>query len=53
MKTVIINGSPRKNWNTARILKEARRGAEAAGHEITYVVSASKPKNTAFAGHIT
>lgn len=37
MKTVIINGSPRKNWNTARILKEARRGAEAAGHEITYV----------------
>ena len=37
MKTVIINGSPRKNWNTARVLTEARKGAEAAGHETTYV----------------
>ncbi|MCR4745985.1 MAG: flavodoxin family protein [Lachnospiraceae bacterium] len=36
MKTVIINGSPRKNQNTANILKEAQRGAEAAGHETVY-----------------
>lgn len=37
MKTVIINGSPRKNWNTAQLLKEAQKGAEAAGHETVYV----------------
>ena len=37
MKTVIINGSPRKNWNTAKLLKEAQRGAEDAGHEVVYV----------------
>ena len=37
MKTVIINGSPRKNWNTAQLLKEVQRGAEDAGREVTYV----------------
>ena len=37
MKTVIINGSPRKNWNTAQLLKEAQKGAEAAGAEVVYV----------------
>ena len=37
MKTVIINGSPRKNWNTAQLLKEAKRGAEEAGHETSFV----------------
>jgi len=37
MKTVIINGSPRKNWNTAEVLKEAKKGAEAAGREVVYV----------------
>ena len=37
MKTVILNGSPRKNWNTAQILKEAQRGAESAGDEVSYV----------------
>ncbi len=37
MKTVIINASPRKNWNTAQLLKEAQRGAESAGHETVYV----------------
>jgi len=28
MKTIIVNGSPRKNWNTAQLLKEAHKGAE-------------------------
>ncbi len=37
MKTVIINGSPRKNFNTAKLLKEAQKGAEAAGHDVSYV----------------
>ncbi|MBO6240546.1 MAG: hypothetical protein J6O61_06905 [Butyrivibrio sp.] len=27
MKTIILNGSPRKNWNTAMLLKEAEKGA--------------------------
>ncbi len=31
MKTMILNGSPRKNWNTAMMLKEARNGAESVG----------------------
>ena len=37
MKTIVLNGSPRKNWNTALMLKEARKGAEAAGAETEYV----------------
>ncbi|MBP5274521.1 MAG: flavodoxin family protein [Abditibacteriota bacterium] len=37
MKTVIINASPRKTWNTAQLLKEAQRGAEAAGAETEYI----------------
>ena len=37
MKTIIINASPRKNRNTAQLLKEAERGAKAAGHETEYV----------------
>lgn len=37
MKTVILNGSPRKNWNTAMMLKEAQKGAESAGAETEYV----------------
>ena len=37
MKTIIINGSPRKNWNTAMMLKEAQKGAEAAGAETEYI----------------
>ena len=36
MKTVIVNGSPRKNGNTAQILKQAKLGAEAAGDEVEY-----------------
>ena len=37
MKTIIVNASPRKNWNTAMMLMEARKGAEAAGAETEYV----------------
>ena len=37
MKTIIINASPRKNWNTAQLLKEARRGAESVGAETEYI----------------
>ena len=36
-KVMIINGSPRKNFNTAKMLKEAARGAEDAGAEVEYV----------------
>ena len=31
MKTIIINASPRKNWNTAQLLKQAQKGAESVG----------------------
>ena len=37
MKTIIINTSPRKGWNTAQLLKEAQKGAESAGSEVEYV----------------
>lgn len=37
MKVVIVNGSPRKEWNTAQILKEAERGAREAGHDTEYI----------------
>ena len=37
MKTIIINASPRKNMNTAQLLMEAQRGAEAAGAETEYI----------------
>lgn len=37
MKTIIINGSPRKNWNTAQLLKEAQKGAESVGAEVEYI----------------
>lgn len=33
MKVILINGSPRKNWNTHELLKEAEKGAQAAGAE--------------------
>jgi multimeric flavodoxin WrbA len=33
MKVIAINGSPRKNWNTAKILQSALEGAAAAGAE--------------------
>ena len=37
MKTILLNGSPRKNWNTALMLKVARKGAESAGAETEYI----------------
>lgn len=37
MKTIIINASPRKNWNTAQLLKEAQKGAESVGAETEYI----------------
>ena len=33
MKVILLNTSPRKNWNTAQLLKAARKGAEEAGAE--------------------
>ena len=37
MKTIIINASPRKNWNTAQLLKESQKGAETVGAETEYI----------------
>ena len=36
-KMIILNASPRKNRNTATLLKEAQRGAEAAGAGVEYI----------------
>ncbi len=36
-KVIILNGSPRKNFNTAKLLKEAQRGAEAAGAQTEFI----------------
>ena len=35
-KIVVINGSPRINWNTATLVKEASQGAKQAGAEIQH-----------------
>ncbi len=32
MKTIVINASPRKTWNTAEIMQAAQKGAESAGY---------------------
>ena len=37
MKVIAINGSPRKKWNTATLLKHALKGAESAGAETKLV----------------
>ncbi len=37
MKVVLLNGSPRKNWNTAMMLKEAQKGAASVGAETEYI----------------
>ncbi len=37
MKTILINASPRKNWNTGKLMKEAMKGAVAAGAEVEYI----------------
>ena len=36
MKALFINGSPRKNGNTAKLLQRAMEGAEAAGAEVEW-----------------
>lgn len=36
MKVIVINGSPRKNFNTATLLKKAMEGAEQSGAELQY-----------------
>jgi multimeric flavodoxin WrbA len=37
MKVIAINGSPRKKWNTATLLKNALEGAESDGAEIELI----------------
>lgn len=36
MKAVFINGSPRKNWNTDKLLQSAAKGAESVEAEVKY-----------------
>lgn len=36
-KVIILNASPRKNWNTAKLLQEAQKGAEAAGATTEFI----------------
>ena len=36
MKTIVINASPRKTWNTAEIMQAAQKGAESVGAETEY-----------------
>ena len=35
-KVIVLNGSPRKNFNTAKLLKEAQKGAESVGAVVEY-----------------
>ena len=37
MKAIFINGSPRKNKNTAQMLESAMRGAQEAGAEVEMI----------------
>lgn len=37
MKTIVLNASPRKDWNTAQLLHAAAEGAREAGAEVEYV----------------
>ena len=37
MKTIVINASPRKKWNTAEVMQAAQKGAESVGAETEYV----------------
>ena len=36
-KVIILNAGPRKNFNTAQVLKEAKKGVESAGVEAEYI----------------
>ncbi len=37
MKTIIINASPRKGWNTDLLMQEAMKGAQSVGAEVEYI----------------
>ena len=37
MKALFVNGSPRKNWSTAKMLGKAMEGAASAGAETELV----------------
>lgn len=37
MKAVILNGSPRKKWNTDLMLREAEKGAASVGAQTEYI----------------
>lgn len=43
MRVIGINGSPRKGWNTETLVKEALRGAEAAGAETELIELYAEP----------
>ncbi len=36
-KVIVLNASPRKNFNTAQVLKEAQKGAQSVGAEVEYI----------------
>lgn len=36
-KVIVLNASPRKNFNTAKMLKEAQKGAESVGAVVEYI----------------
>lgn len=37
MKVIAINGSPRKNWNTATLLEKALDGAKSVGADVEMI----------------
>ena len=37
MKTILINASPRRTWNTAQLVREAQKGAESVGAQTEYI----------------
>ena len=37
LKTIIINASPRKKWNTAEVMEVAQKGAESVGAETEFI----------------
>lgn len=37
MQAIVINASPRKTWNTAKLLKSAAEGSKSAGAEVEYI----------------
>ncbi|MBQ6467772.1 MAG: flavodoxin family protein [Clostridia bacterium] len=43
MKALFVNGSPRKNWNTVKLLKKAMEGAQESGAECELVNIYDKP----------